>query len=155
HCWVAEQGNRLDAGHGRKDHQGLPRPCHAEDAGRVAVAELVRMVAILETYAPQTAQLEPITDAGSLLHTARGSGNFPPRVLSRNAWRLLCKALFSWVVVRAKRMRDSAENSETLCIGGGEPWRMRSCWRISLRCSKGGVTYGGFSRTLRCPRRPV
>ena len=32
---IAEQGNRLCLGHARKDHQGPPRPCHAEDAGHV------------------------------------------------------------------------------------------------------------------------
>jgi FixJ family two-component response regulator len=38
-----------------------------------SIAELVRMVALLERGEPPTAQLEPLTSVGSLGHTARGA----------------------------------------------------------------------------------
>ena len=38
-----------------------------------SIAELVRMVALLERGEPPTAQLEPLTSVGSLWHTARGA----------------------------------------------------------------------------------
>ena len=37
-----------------------------------SLAELVRMVAMLETCEPPPAQLQPMTDAGEVVHTARG-----------------------------------------------------------------------------------
>src|SRR4029450_1154533 len=40
------------------------------------------------------------------------------------------KIPFSWVVVSAKLMGDSLENSRAVFIRGGEPWLMRYCWRI-------------------------
>jgi hypothetical protein len=39
------------------------------------------------------------------------------------------KTPFSWVVVSAKLMGDSPENSLTIFIRGGEPWLMGYCWR--------------------------
>jgi hypothetical protein len=38
-------------------------------------------------------------------------------------------AVFSWVVVSAKLMGDSTENSLPIFIRGGEPWLMNYCWR--------------------------
>src|SRR4029453_2606214 len=56
------------------------------------------------------------------------------------------QALFSGGVVRAKLMRDSAENSRAIFRGGGEPWLMRYCGRIAFDAPRAGVTYGGCSR---------
>jgi hypothetical protein len=39
------------------------------------------------------------------------------------------KIPFSWVVVSAKLMGDSTENSLVIFIRGGEPWLMGYCWR--------------------------
>jgi hypothetical protein len=49
---------------------------------------------------------------------------------------LLRKQLFSWVVVSAKLMRDSPENSPAIFICGGELRLMSYCWRTPDVVSK-------------------